>query len=39
MDMHLNFAIKQALNFSILAMLLYNSSIKLFEAIIVNATL
>ena len=36
---HLNFAFKRALHFSILAIKLFNSDTKLFQAIIVNATL
>ena len=39
MHMHLNFAFKRALHFSILAIKLFNTGTKLFQAIMVNATL
>ena len=39
MDTHLTFVFKWAVHFSTLAVKLFNSSTKLFQAIIVNATL
>ena len=39
MDTHLTFAFKWAVHFSTLAVKLFNSSTKLFQALIVNATL